>query len=141
MAEEKTASQGYHTFQAHLIARNCASAIDFYKRAFGATERMRAPSPDGRVGHAELQLGDTVIMMADEHPEMSAYSPEHYGGSPVSFYVYVDDCDAAYKQAIAAGGKSEREPTDMPYGDRVAGIIDPFGYRWYVAHHISAAQA
>ena len=141
MTEEKTASQGYHTFQAHLIARNCAAAIDFYKRALGATERMRMQREDGRVGHAELQLGDCVILMADEHPEIGAYSPEHYGGSPVSFYVYVDNCDAAYKKAVDAGGKSEREPTDMPYGDRVAGIVDPFGYRWYLAHHIAAAQA
>ena len=141
MADQPVSSRAYHTFQAHLITRNCAAAIDFYKRAFGAVERMRAPGPDGRLVHAELQLGDTVIMMADEHSEMNAYSPEHYGGSPVSFYVYIDDCDAAYKQAVAAGGKSEREPTNMPYGDRVAGIVDPFGYRWYLAHPAAAAQA
>jgi PhnB protein len=138
MAEEKTASHGYHTFQAHLIARNCAAAIDFYKRALGATERMRMQCDDGRIAHAELQLGDCVVMMADEHPEIGAYSPEHYGGSPVSFYVHVDNCDKAFQQAVAAGGKSEREPTDQPYGDRTAGILDPFGYKWYLAAHIAA---
>jgi PhnB protein len=127
---------GYSTMQPYLIVKNCAAAIEFYKKAFGVTERMRATQPDGRVAHAEIQVGDSVIMMADEHPEVEAFSPQHYGGSPVSLHIYVEDCDAAYRQAIAAGGKTVREPADQHYGDRNAGVLDPFGYKWWLSTHV-----
>jgi PhnB protein len=92
--------------------------------------------PDGRIGHAELQIGDSCIMMADENPQIEAFAPAHYGGSPVSLLIYTEDCDRMYRQAIAAGAKSEREPADQFYGDRMAGIQDPFGYKWFIATHI-----
>lgn len=89
--------------------------------------------PDGRVGHAEIMLGDSCIMMADEHQEIGAYAPEHYGGCPARMHVYTEDCDAVYKKALAEGATSEREPKDQFYGDRNAGFVDPFGYVWYVS--------
>ena len=131
-------AHAYNTLQPYLIIRNCAAAIEFYKTAFGATERMRMTRPDGRIGHAEIQIGDTCIMMADEHPEIGAFSPDHYGGSPVSMHFYVEDCDARFQQAIAAGAKQVREPADQPYGDRNAGVVDPFGYKWWIAAHIKS---
>jgi PhnB protein len=126
-------NRDYNDLQAYLIVKNCTAAIDFYKKAFGASERMRMPSPDGRIGHAEIQIGDTTVMMADEHPEIGAFSPEHYGGSPVSLHFYADDCDEIYRRAIAAGAKTVREPADQAYGDRNAGVLDPFGYKWWIA--------
>jgi PhnB protein len=129
----KPAAHAYNTLQPYLIIQNCAAALEFYKTAFGATERMRMPRPDGRIGHAEIQIGESCVMMADEHPEIGAFSPAHYGGSPVSLHFYDENCDAKFHQAIAAGAKVEREPADQPYGDRMAGIIDPFGYKWWIA--------
>jgi len=123
----------YNPLHPYLIIKNCAEAIDFYMKAFGASERERMTQPDGRIGHAEIQIGDSVVMVADEHPEIGAFSPEHYGGSPVSLHVYVEDCDAAYRRAIAAGAKTVRDPQDQPYGDRYAGVLDPFGYKWWMA--------
>jgi PhnB protein len=128
----------YNTLQPYLIVRHCAAALEFYKAAFGARERIRMPRPDGSIAHSEIQLGDTCVMMADENPEIGAFSPEHYGGSPVSLHVYVHDCDAQYQKAIAAGGRKEREPADQPYGDRNAGIRDPFGYTWWVSTPIKS---
>jgi PhnB protein len=116
MPTVKPIPDGYHSVQPYLIIRNAASAIDFYKKAFGAKERFRM-AKDGRVQHAEIEIGDSCVMLADENPEMGARSPEHYGGSPVSLMVYVTDCDSVYKQALNAGAKSEREPTDQFYGD------------------------
>jgi PhnB protein len=113
-----------------------AQAIAFYTKAFGATERFRMPGPDGRISHAEIQIGDSVLMMADEAPSIGAWSIQHYGGSPVSLLIYAEDCDAIYSQALASGAVSEREPADQPYGDRMCGVKDPFGYRWYIATHI-----
>ena len=126
-------NHNYNTLQAYLIIENCAAAIDFFKKAFGATERMRMSRPDGRIGHAEIQIGDTTLMMADEHPEIGAFSPAHYGGSPVSLHFYADNCDQVYQQALQAGAKSVREPADQSYGDRNAGVLDPFGYKWWIA--------
>ena len=126
-------NHNYNSLQAYLIIKNCAAAIDFYKKAFGAAERMRMSRPDGRIGHAEIQIGDTTVMMADEHPEIGAFSPEHYGGSPVSLHFWADDCDLTYRKAIEAGAKSVREPGDQHYGDRNAGVLDPFGYKWWIA--------
>ncbi len=138
MADSKPAVHTYNTLQPYLIIQNCAAALEFYKAAFGATERMRMTHPDGRIGHAEIQIGDTCVMMADEHPEIEAFGPQHYGGSPVSLHFYVEDCDARFRQAISAGAKPEREPTDQPYGDRSAGVLDPFGYKWWIAAHSKA---
>lgn len=135
MPNVKPTPDGYHSVQPYLIFKNAAGAIDFYTKALGAKERMRIEK-DGRVHHAEIDIGDSCIMMADENPEIGVFSTEHYGGSPISLMVYVNDCDAVYKKALAAGASSEREPADQFYGDRMAGFKDPFGYSWYVATHI-----
>jgi PhnB protein len=140
MSTLKGIPDGYHSVQAYLVVKNCASAIEFYKKAFGAGERMRMAGPDGRIGHAEIQVGDSCVMMADENPQMDAYGPEHYGGSPVSLLVYVENCDAVYRQALAAGVVSLREPRDESYGARMSGILDPFGFKWWVATQIAATQ-
>lgn len=132
----KPIPDGYHSVQPYLMFNGAAKAIEFYKNAFGATERLCMKQPDGRIGHAELQLGDSCIMLADENPQIEAFAPAHYGGSPVSLTIYTEDCDRTYHQAIAAGAKSEREPADQFYGDRMAGVQDPFGYKWYIATHI-----
>jgi PhnB protein len=132
MSNTKAVPDGYHSLQPYLIFKSASEAIDFYSKAFGATERMRMPGNDGRISHAELVIGDSCLMMADEHAEIGALSVQHYGGSPASLMVYVDDCDATYRQALAAGGISTREPADQPYGDRMAGIKDPFGFHWYL---------
>jgi PhnB protein len=132
----KPIPEGYHSIQPYLMFNGAEKAIDFYKKAFGATERLCMKQKDGRIGHAELQIGDSVIMLADENPQIEAFGPNHYGGSPVSLQIYTEDCDAMYCQALAAGAKSEQEPTDRFYGDRSAGVKDPFGYRWYMSTHI-----
>lgn len=132
----KPIPDGYHSVQPYLMLNGAASAIEFYKNAFGATERMCMKKPDGRVDHAEIEIGDSCIMMADENPRIEAFAPSHYGGSPVSLLIYTEDCDRMYRQAIAAGAKSEREPADQFYGDRMAGVKDPFGYKWFIATHI-----
>jgi len=136
MPQPNPIPEGYHSLQPYLIFTHASAAIDFYKAAFGATERLRMPRPDGRIGHAEIQIGDSVVMLADEHPEIGAFSPGHYGGSPISLMLYTADCDAAYRQALACGAESLREPADQPYGDRMCGVLDPYGYKWYIATHI-----
>jgi PhnB protein len=128
--------EGYHSIQPYLIVNGAAQAIEFYKYAFGATELFCMKQPDGRVGHAEIQIGDSRIMMADENPQVEALSPAHYGGSPVTLMLYTADCDKMYQQALAAGATSVREPADQPYGDRMAGVKDPFGYKWWIGTHI-----
>lgn len=130
----------YHSVQPYLMFQNTRAAIDFYQRAFGATERLCMSAADGRVGHAEINIGDSVLMMADESPAIEAWSIQHYGGSPVSFVIYTEDCDAMYRRAIDAGATGFREPADQPYGDRMAGVKDPFGYRWFLATHIRDAS-
>ncbi len=132
----KPIPDGYHSLQPYLYFKNAADAIAFYAKAFGATERMRMPDKKGRIMHAEINLGDSCIMMADENADMGVYSPEHYGGAPMSLVLYVEDCDVVYKQALAAGAKSLREPADQFYGDRTAGVADPFGFHWYIGTHI-----
>lgn len=136
MSKVKAIPDGYHTVQPYLHIRGAAEALEFYKKAFAATERMRMPQEDGRIGHAEIQLGDSVIMLADEFPDKQIYSPKHFGGSAISIMFYADDCDATYKQALAAGAKSLREPADQFYGDRTAGVEDPFGFQWWIQTHI-----
>lgn len=135
MTKVKAIPDGYHSVQPYLILNDAAAAIDFYIKAFGAKERLRMEK-DGRIGHAEIEIGDSCVMLADEHPQIGAYSAKHYGGTPVSLMVYVDNCDAVYAQAIKSGATSEREPTDQFYGDRMAGVVDPFGFKWYIGTHI-----
>jgi PhnB protein len=94
--------------------------------------------PDGRVGHAEMQIGDSRIMMADEHPEIEAYGAAHYGGSPITLMLYTEDCDAMHAKALAAGAESLREPADQPYGSRMSGVRDPFGYKWWIGTQIKS---
>jgi PhnB protein len=136
MSKVKPIPDGYHSVQAYMNFRNSAEAIAFYAKAFGAVEILRMNNKDGRIGHAEIRIGDSVIMMADEFPDLEAFSAEHYGGSAVGLMIYTEDCDAMYKQALAAGATSTREPTDQFYGDRMSGVKDPFGYRWWIATHI-----
>jgi PhnB protein len=132
----KAIPDGYHSVQAYLIVEGAADAIAFYIKAFDAKERLRMPDKTGRISHAEIQIGDSCVMMADEHAEIKAFAPKHYGGSSAKFLIYTEDCDAMYHKAIAAGAKTVREPADQPYGDRMAGVLDPFGYEWYIATHI-----
>jgi PhnB protein len=131
----KPIPDGYHSVTPYLSIQGAAAAIDFYKRAFGATEIMRMPQPDGRVGHAEIQIGDSRVMMADEFPEMDFNAPQKYGGSPVHLHIYVEDVDKVFKQALAAGGKEVRPVQDQFYGDRLGTLADPFGHVWHVSTH------
>ncbi len=131
----KPVPDGYLCVTPYLIVDGAAKALDFYQRVFGATERMRMPGPGGKVGHAEISIGDSVIMLADEHPEMGARGPRAFGGSPVSLHVYVQDVNATVKTAVAAGAKVIRPVEDKFYGDRSGTIEDPFGHHWNVATH------
>ena len=131
----KTIPDGYHSVTPYLIISGAGEAIDYYKKAFGATELLRMPAPGGKVGHAEIKIGDSPIMLADEFPEMGYKSPKTLGGSPVSLMIYVADVDTVFDQAIAAGGKVQRPVKDQFYGDRSGTLEDPFGHVWHVATH------
>ena len=131
----KPIPQGYHTATPYLIVNDGARAIEFYKKAFGATELFRMAGPDGKIGHAEIKIGDSPIMLADEVPAMGHRSPQSLGGSPVSILLYVEDVDAVFNQAVAAGAKVARPVADQFYGDRTGGVTDPFGHAWYIATH------
>jgi len=126
---------GYHTATAYLIVNGAARAIDFYKQAFGATEGIRLAGPNGKVGHAEIKIGDSHIMLADEFPECDARSPQAFGGSPVSLLLYFEDADAVTARAVSAGAKVLRPVQDQFYGDRAGTIVDPFGHKWTIATH------
>ena len=136
MSKPKPIPEGYHTATPYLIIKNAAKAIEFYKEAFRAKEMMRMSQPDGRIGHAEIKIGDSPIMLADEFPEMGARSPQSLGGSPVSILLYVEDVDAFAKQAVAAGTKVIRPVKDQFYGDRSGSFEDPFGHQWHIATHV-----
>ena len=131
----KPVPDGYHTATPYLIVEGAAQAIEFYKKAFGATELMRMAQPGGKIGHAEIKIGDSPIMLADESPDVGARSPQSIGGSPVSIMLYVEDVDRIFSQAVAAGAKVKRPVADQFYGDRTGGIEDPFGHLWYIATH------
>jgi PhnB protein len=133
--EVKPIPEGYHSVTPYLILSGAGDAIAFYKKALGAEEVMRLAEPGGKVNHAEIRIGDSRVMLADEHPEIQALSPKTVGGSPVSIHLYVEDVDAAVERALAAGAKLVRPVADQFYGDRVGGIEDPFGYRWFIATH------
>jgi PhnB protein len=136
MAKVKPIPTGYRNVTPYLIIDGAAKAIDFYKKVFGATERMRMPSPGGKVGHAELTMGDSMIMLADEHPDMGHRGPHAYSGSAVSLMIYVPDVDATVKAAVADGAKIVRAVENQFYGDRLGTIEDPFGHQWHVATHV-----
>ncbi len=127
--------EGYHTATPYLIVKGAADAIEFYKRAFGAQELMRFADPGGRVGHAEIKIGDSPIMLADEHPEMGYVGPQSLGGTTVSILLYVENVDEWFARAVAAGGKTLRPVQDQFYGDRSGTLADPFGHIWTVATH------
>jgi PhnB protein len=136
MSKVKPVPDGYHSVTPYLIVDGGAKAIDFYKRVFGATERMRMPSPGGKVGHAELTIGDATIMLADEHPELGARGPRAFGGAAVSLHLYVPDVDVTVKAATGAGAKLLRPVENKFYGDRSGTIEDPFGHHWHVSTHV-----
>lgn len=127
--------KGYHSATPYLICKGAARAIDFYKQAFGATELMRFPGPGGSIGHAEIKIGDSPIMLADEAPQMGYRSPVSFGGSPVSIMLYVEDVDRVVDRAVKAGAKLERPVADQFYGDRNGTIQDPFGHVWTIGTH------
>lgn len=125
---------GYHSVTPYLVLSDASRAIDFYKQAFGAKELSRMGIPGGKIGHAELKIGDSVIMLSDEM--MGNRSPQSLGGSPVSIFMYVEDVDSVFNQAVKAGAKSDTPPADMFWGDRYGKLTDPFGHLWGLATHI-----
>ena len=127
--------EGYHAVTPYLFVQGAANALDFYKRAFGAVELLRFEGPNETIGHAEIRIGDSPVMLAEEVPEMGARSPRTYGGSPVGLMIYVEDVDKTFPQAIAAGGKELRPLADQFYGDRSGTLTDPYGHIWTVATH------
>jgi len=131
----KAVPAGFHTATPYLFVQGAANAIDFYKSAFKAREIMRMPAPGGRVGHAQIKIGDSHIMISDESPDMGTVGPKSLGGSPVMLYLYVKDVDAVVAQAVAAGAKLVHPVKDQFYGDRSGGLEDPFGHIWHVATH------
>lgn len=131
----KTIPEGYHSVTPYLIVRGGGDAIEFYKKAFGAVELFRFPSPDGKIGHAEIKIGNSPIMLADEYPDMGYNGPQSIGGSPVSLMIYVDDVDTVFNQAVTAGATVKEALQDKFYGDRIGTVIDPFGHRWHLATH------
>jgi PhnB protein len=135
MNEIEKIPKDYHSITPVLIVKNGDKAIEFYKNGFGVEERCRMKSPDGRVAHAELKLGDSVFMLSDEYPEMKCNSPKTIGGSPVSMYVYVDDVDSVFNKAISAGAKVLDPVKDQFWGDRHGRLEDPFGHLWSIATH------
>jgi PhnB protein len=132
----KPIPEGYHSVTPYLIVDDATRALEFYKKALSAVELMRMPAPGGKIGHAEIRIGDSPIMLADESPEMGARSASTIGGSPISLMVYVEDVDARVAQAVAAGAKLTRPVANQFYGDRTGGVEDPFGYHWYLATHV-----
>jgi PhnB protein len=128
--------KGYHTVTPSIFVAGAAKAIDFYKKALGAEEVMRFLGPDGKIMHAEIRIGDSTIMLGDEMPEHGGKSPKSYGGTPVSFFVYGENVDAAWKRAIDAGAKQIMPLEDQFWGDRTGCVEDPFGHRWWLAQHI-----
>ena len=124
---------GYHTVTPYLCLQGAAEALEFYKRAFGALETLRIAGPEGKIGHAEIQIGDSRIMLADEFPAMDFLSPQSRGGSTIHIHLYVDDVDSRVAQAVAAGASLKKPVKDEFYGDRIGSVVDPFGHVWHIA--------
>jgi PhnB protein len=133
--------KGYHTITPSLTVRNAAEAIAFYKEALGAEERVRMSSPDGKISHAELKIGDSIIFLADEIPAMGNKSPQTLGGSSGSLFLYVEDVDQFYERAVHTGAKPTMPPTDMFWGDRYGTFVDPYGHSWGVGTHVEDLTA
>lgn len=136
MADVKPIPEGYQRLMPHLCVDGASDAIDFYTNVLGAAERMRMGGPDGKIGHAELAFGDSVLMLADEMPEMGMRGPKAFGGAAVNLYLYVDDVDAVIERATAAGAKLMQPIQDRFYGDRTGTIEDPFGHVWTLGTHV-----
>jgi PhnB protein len=133
--QAKPIPDGYHSVTPYLTLHDAAKAIDFYKRAFDAQELHRMQGPDGRIAHAEIKIGDSVVMVADEMPMMDSRSPQSLHGTSVGLFLYVKDVDSAFQKATAAGAKATQPPTDMFWGDRYGKVTDPFGHSWSMATH------
>jgi PhnB protein len=132
----KPIPEGYHTLSAYLTVRGASDALEFYKKAFGAVELMRLNMPDGKIAHAEFKIGDSIFMISDERPECGSTSPESLGGSPVTLHLYVADADATFSGAIKAGAKEKMPLENQFWGDRMGGVVDPFGHYWLIAMHV-----
>jgi PhnB protein len=136
MSDVKAIPDNYPRVTPYLYIDGASEAIDYYGKVLGATERGRMDGPDGKVGHAELEIGNSLIMLADEHPDMGVLGPKKVGGSPMTIHVYVEDADDVFQKAIDAGGKEIRAVENQFYGDRSGQFEDPFGHRWNVATHV-----
>ncbi len=132
----KPIPEGYHTLTPYLAVDNATEAIEFYKRAFGATERMRMPGPQGTIAHAELEIGDSLVMLSDPFPQSSTRPPKELGGTSGSVFMYVEDVDAVVRQAVDAGATVTMEVADQFWGDRFGSVSDPFGHTWSIATHV-----
>ena len=128
--------EGYHTLSPYLAVDDASAAIEYYQRAFGAKERVRMHGPDGKIGHAELEIGDSIVMLSDPFPQSSSRPPKELGGTTSSVFVYVDNVDELFKQAIDAGATSTMDPENMFWGDRFGSLIDPFGHSWAISTHV-----
>jgi PhnB protein len=131
----KPIPEGYHSVTPYLAVDDASAAIEFYKQAFGATERMRMPAPNGKIGHAEVEIGDSLIMLSDPFPQSTTRPPKELGGTTSGVFLYVEDVDAAFQQVVAAGGTAAMEPADMFWGDRFGSVLEPFGHHWSLATH------
>lgn len=132
----KAIPDGYQTLTVYIMVRNAVEAIDFYKRAFGAEERLRMPNPDGKIGHAELKIGDSMLMLADEQAGAFGKSPQTLGGTPFCFVMYVENVDAVFERAVNAGATVVRPLENKFYGDRSGIVVDPYGHQWALMQHI-----
>lgn len=128
--------EGMHTVTPHLVCAGAADAIAFYTKAFGATELMRVPGPEGTLVHAAVRIGDSTVMLMDEAPQWGATGPASLGATPVSLHLYVEDVDTAFQRATEAGAKEVMAPADMFWGDRYGVVTDPFGHQWSIATHV-----
>ena len=128
--------KGYHTVTPNLVVDGADRAIEFYKKALGAEEIMRFPGPDGKIMHAEIRIGDSVVMLNDEMPDHGVKGPKSYGGTPIGFFIYREDVDGAWKRAVDAGARVIQPLADQFWGDRTGCVEDPFGHRWWLAQHI-----
>lgn len=131
----KAIPDGYHTITPNITVRDAEKALDFYQKAFGAEETVRMPGPGGKIMHAEFRIGNSRVMLCDEMPEMDTKGPKAYGGTPVSFFVYVNDVEASFKRAVTAGATVTMPLDDMFWGDRAGQLEDPFGHKWMLAQH------
>jgi PhnB protein len=132
--------EGYHTLTPYLAVDDAARAIEFYKRAFGATERSRMEGPDGKIGHAELEIGDSLVMLADVYPQSGTRSPKELGGTTGGVFMYVEDVDAVFQQGLDAGATTLMDPENMFWGDRFGTLTDPFGHVWHLATHVEDVE-